>query len=119
MPHFNVNKRSKSFCEESRLQAMRDYKYYSLRCVLSKHLLNISKQLPETFTDDEFLRLVAKELHYAYSSSCKLSGKASTDKWIKVWYLRIRSDYFRPVESSLLEKTTLTFKNGKYWRKIK
>lgn len=118
MQSFDVNKRSKPFCEESRLKAMRDYKYYSLRCALSEHLSRICKQLPNTFTDDEFLGVVAKELHYAYSSSCNYSGKAYTDKWIKVYYLRIRSDYFGQL-SSVSNGINLRFTRGKYWLKIK
>lgn len=87
------------FDERTKLLKIKDNKYYMFRCALERFLPRIKKQLPQTFTDKFFLEKVAMNLPNSYSSICNLLGQASVDKWIKVWYLRIRSDSFTQIKS--------------------
>lgn len=113
------NMRYKLLNEEEKIRKTKGNKYNIIRCVLYFYLPEIYHQLPNTFSGDFFYDILKKNLKGIDPYIYDIISQPTTERWIKVWYPRIRFDYFRQLSSNPYNGINLRFTRGKYWRKIK
>lgn len=115
---FTPNMRYKLLNEEEKIRKTKGSKYNIIRCVLYMYLPEIYQQLPNTFSGDFFYDMLKKNLKGIDPYVYDIILQPATERWIKEWYLRIRSDYFRQLSSDYYG-INLRFTKGKCWQKNK
>ena len=117
--HICVSKLSNSSSsEESKIKHIKDYPYYPIRSALNNKIEVIFKKLPTVFSAESFIRIVEETIPSIYGTSC---NRKQLDKWISVWYLRIRADLFVPLDPIIVKEfpkgKRLIFGTKGIWRK--
>ena len=88
------------------MRRIKDYSYYPCRSTIDNKVDVILKKLPTVFSAESFIQIVENTIPSLYNLSYK---RDQLNKWIAIWYLRIRDDLVVPVKPTILKR----LKNGK------
>ena len=107
-----------SSSEELKIKHIKDYPYYPIRSALNNKIEVIFRKLPTVFSAENFIRIVEETIPSIYRTPC---NRKQLNKWISVWYLRIRADLFVPLDPIIVKEfpkgKRLIYRPEKMWRK--
>lgn len=117
--HLSISKLSYYSSDEgSKMRRIKDYSYYPCRSTIDNKVDVILKKLPTVFSAESFIQIVENTIPSLYHLSYK---REQLNKWISIWYLRIRTELFVPLEPIVLKRThngkRVVLKTNGMWRK--